>query len=93
MENIVYDLILRGLESLPADEFEKFKHKLSAQGEINFGLIEDDESKMAIAQRIIDKFIEKHDIEQATIVFSAIDLNNQAEELEEAYARQHFVDE
>ncbi|KAJ8362411.1 hypothetical protein AAFF_G00375780 [Aldrovandia affinis] len=87
MENTVYDLILDALESLSADEFEKFKHKLSARREINFGLIEN-ESKMAIARRIINKFREKHAIEHTAKVLRAIDLNNQAEDLEEAYARQ-----
>ncbi|KAJ8357923.1 hypothetical protein AAFF_G00055410 [Aldrovandia affinis] len=87
MENTVYDLILGALESLSADEFEKFKHTLSARREISFGLIEN-ESKMAIARRIINKFREKHAIEHTAKVLRAIDLNNQAEDLEEAYARQ-----
>ncbi|KAJ8355164.1 hypothetical protein AAFF_G00089630 [Aldrovandia affinis] len=87
MENTVYDLILGALESLSADEFEKFKHKLSARREISFGLIEN-ESKMAITRRIINKFREKHAIEHTAKVLRAIDLNNQAEDLEEAYARQ-----
>ncbi|KAJ8362314.1 hypothetical protein AAFF_G00384460 [Aldrovandia affinis] len=70
-----------------ADELEKFKHKLSARGEIGYGLIEN-ESKMAITERIIDKFMETHAIEHTAKVLREIDLNNQAEDLEEAYARQ-----
>ncbi|KAJ8366417.1 hypothetical protein AAFF_G00355710 [Aldrovandia affinis] len=87
MGKSVYDLILGVLDRLSADQLERFKHKLSEQHEIGFGLIEK-ESNMAVRQRIIDKFTKKDAIAHTATVLREIDQCDQAEDLEEAYARQ-----
>ncbi|KAJ8373269.1 hypothetical protein AAFF_G00266800 [Aldrovandia affinis] len=87
MGKTVYDLILDALDSLSADQLERFKHKLSARQEIGYGLIEK-VSNMAVTQRIINKFTKKDAIAHTATVLREIDLRDQAEDLEEAYARQ-----
>ncbi|KAJ8366531.1 hypothetical protein AAFF_G00350850, partial [Aldrovandia affinis] len=86
-EKSVYDLILGALDNLSANQLERFKHKLRERQEIGYGLIEK-ESNMAVTQRIIDKFTKKDAIARTAAVLRAIDLRDQAEDLEEAYARQ-----
>ncbi|KAJ8386398.1 hypothetical protein AAFF_G00171030 [Aldrovandia affinis] len=84
MGKSVYDLILDALDSLSADQLERFKHKLSARQEIGYGLIEK-VSNMEVTQRIINKFTKKDAIAHTAKVLRAIDLRDQAEDLEKAY--------
>ncbi|KAJ8362284.1 hypothetical protein AAFF_G00384760 [Aldrovandia affinis] len=87
MERTVPDLIVGALDNLSAEQLDRFKHKLSVQCKIGFGLIEK-ESNMAITGRISGKFTKKHAIARTAEVLRAIDLYGQAEDLEEAYAGQ-----
>ncbi|KAJ8355354.1 hypothetical protein AAFF_G00062500, partial [Aldrovandia affinis] len=80
-------LILGVLDSLSADQLDRFKHKLSARQEIGYGLIEK-ESNMAVTKRIISNFTKKKAIAHTAKVLREIGLRDQAEDLEEAYARQ-----
>ncbi|KAJ8366228.1 hypothetical protein AAFF_G00365290 [Aldrovandia affinis] len=82
MEKTVYDLILGVLDSLSADQLERFKNKLSERQEIGYGMIEK-ESNMAITRRIINKFTKKDAIAHTAEVLRKIDLRDQAEDLEE----------
>ncbi|KAJ8372758.1 hypothetical protein AAFF_G00277010, partial [Aldrovandia affinis] len=83
MEKTVNDLILGALDRLSADQLDRFKRTPSAG--IGYGLIEK-ESNMAVTKRIIEKFTRKNAIAHTAKVLREIDLNNQAEDLEEAYA-------
>ncbi|KAJ8347429.1 hypothetical protein AAFF_G00204580, partial [Aldrovandia affinis] len=84
MGKTVNDLILGALDSLSAEQLKRFKRKLSERQEISYGLIEK-ESNVDITERIIRKFAVAHTAE----VLRAIDLHDQAEDLEkEANARQ-----
>ncbi|KAJ8366885.1 hypothetical protein AAFF_G00338530 [Aldrovandia affinis] len=85
MGKTVYDLILGALDSLSAEQLERFKRKLSERQEIGYGLIEK-ESNMAVTQRIIDKFTKKKAIVRTATVLRKIGLRDQAEDLKEAYA-------
>ncbi|KAJ8373031.1 hypothetical protein AAFF_G00271590 [Aldrovandia affinis] len=83
----VDDLIRGALDNLSAEHLDKFKHKLSTLHKIGYGLIEK-ESNIAITRRIIDKFGKKNAIARTAEVLRAIDLNGEADDLEEAYAGQ-----
>ncbi|KAJ8366548.1 hypothetical protein AAFF_G00350730 [Aldrovandia affinis] len=87
MEKTVDDFILDALDSLSADQLDRFKHKLSTQHKIGYGLIEK-ESNMGITRRIITKFMKKHAIARTVEVLRAIGLHDPAEDLEKEYASQ-----
>ncbi|KAJ8373030.1 hypothetical protein AAFF_G00271580 [Aldrovandia affinis] len=83
----VDDLILGVLDNLSAEKLDKFKHKLSTRHKIGYGLIEK-ETNIAITGRIIENFTKKNAIARTADVLRAIGVNNEADELEEAYAGQ-----
>ncbi|KAJ8377561.1 hypothetical protein AAFF_G00255790 [Aldrovandia affinis] len=87
MAKTVDDFILDALDNLSAEQLDRFKHKLSTQHKIGYGLIEK-KSNIAITGRIISKFTRKDAIARTAEVLRALDLHNQAEELEKANARQ-----
>ncbi|KAJ8367159.1 hypothetical protein AAFF_G00330570 [Aldrovandia affinis] len=88
MEEPVYDLILAALDDLSADQINRFKHKLSSLHKIGYGLTER-ESNADITVRIIRKFTKTHAIARTAQVFRAIELHDQAGDLDtEANARQ-----
>ncbi|KAJ8358142.1 hypothetical protein AAFF_G00030140, partial [Aldrovandia affinis] len=83
MAKTVNDLILGALNNLSADQLDRFKRTPSAG--IGYGLIEK-ESNMALTNMIIEKFTTKNAIAHTAKVLRELNLNNQATELEEAYA-------
>ncbi|KAJ8366230.1 hypothetical protein AAFF_G00365200 [Aldrovandia affinis] len=80
------DLILGALDSLSADQLDRFKYKLSTLKGIGYGLIEK-ESNAAVTRRIISKFTEKDAVAHTAEVLRAIDENKEADDLGEAHAR------
>ncbi|XP_035274360.1 apoptosis-associated speck-like protein containing a CARD [Anguilla anguilla] len=82
MPKSVRDRIIAVLDNLSKQQLLRFKHKLSELKIVGFGLIEK-EIAVQITQRLVSKFTEARAIARTAEVLRAIDLQDEADSLEQ----------
>ncbi|XP_036373088.1 uncharacterized protein LOC118769846 isoform X2 [Megalops cyprinoides] len=93
MSESVYTYVNDTLDKLSADEFNRFKRKLSELKKIGYGLIEK-AATVDLTWEIVNRFTEEGAVECVVDVLNAIDLKKFAKELEkEAHTCVEFVDD
>ncbi|KAJ8271274.1 hypothetical protein COCON_G00101330 [Conger conger] len=81
MPKTVRERIIEALDNLSSDNLLRFKHKLSELKIIGYGLIEN-ETTVQITRRLVSKFTTSRAIAGTAEVLRAIELHDEAEELE-----------